>query len=1280
MKGKKLLSILLSLLMVITLMPMDSVEVHASDRKLCLHCDEWFDSGDYCEDCASDHFCICDDCHCFFHCGFCDRCYLTCDAEPCDENCFNAICVDCAEQEGYHCPDCHECYTGDEDQLCGNCFRCPECCDICENCGWCYECQPHCPECDSCDYEDEKCENDGEHCKECCIVCPECDECMFAKDQQPCEFCELCPECCEYNSCEYCGMCAEHPDYEDHLCAECGTCFETTDRCETCGLCVDCCLNEAAALGCECGEYCHEEVSDDHICDNCGECFGIVEQSSEAEDNGYCLCKDCYEEYLDIIGDGNHEITPASTWNMNSEYHWKECKYCDDDEHITRKSQHKYNERGVCSVCGYKDGSSVYITKQPKSRSVDISSKDTKDEDKDKAYFNVVAYSNSDLSYEWQYRVVGTATTWKAFAKGEAEGFDTASLIYTARPGDCHSLDGSNHNRLTIRCKISGNGYTSYTDGVTLTVNHKFDPKEQMIVDKDGHSFKCNDEDCNVYGKKEKHKYTNWQWNADRTEKTATCEVCGYEKTYHTHKHEITNFYSHMNNMTLTNEDTDEWTGEDEGYEYIIDERHHEGLCDVEGIGECGVYINEAHKWGPWQLIHTAPTKENERGGLHRICKVCEYDADKVQNDENGKPLYWEFGVHPVNIIDGTTDYTRGLLREGTSINLIPDKKEDKVFYGWKLEYQKLNKFTDESRNNYVTITVSVYAGQNNDEFGLSSDLKTLTIPEFNDAGVWTLTALYRDGCKHTKTEVSGELEATCGHMGYTGDTVCSDCGKVMEKGEDIDKLEHEHVHMVEETKVRKDYKGNVVRNENGELVYVYRTHELGDCVNHVKSYSGDYICDDCGQIVERGHYGAPEHDWKVLKEGTHIKATTRRKGKDYCECKNCGTRKDVISDYTGPDYTVIPSRKNITFNYEYGKDYKPVVIDFKRTGRNADEIEKIVALDYSCSGETLDVKITGDMQISITPKAVNYFFYDPGETIDVEFITKSGKKVWLSSLAYSEPDYGGEYDENYDYTIKITTNVRLSKETYTLTVINGNIYDYTEKNNYGSTKVFHAGEGVFISALNDELKEKFGKDSFIEWEVVSDKSGIYKEHFKKYGSSNGYDWMSMPNNDVVLRAVFKHTHEYEFDKTVAPTATEKGYDLYKCKYCSEELKKNEKAALGNVKGDSKTVNKDNNKKVNLKKVKLHKLKAKKKGIKVSWKKVSGASGYQIQYSLNKKFKKGKKYKTKSVLVKKGKTTKKVLKKLKSKKTYYVRVRAYVVVNGVKKFSAWSKKKKVKVK
>ena len=76
-------------------------------------------------------------------------------------------------------------------------------------------------------------------------------------------------------------------------------------------------------------------------------------------------------------------------------------------------------------------------------------------------------------------------------------------------------------------------------------------------------------------------------------------------------------------------------------------------------------------------------------------------------------------------------------------------------------------------------------------------------------------------------------------------------------------------------------------------------------------------------------------------------------------------------------------------------------------------------------------------------------------------------------------------------------------------------------------------------------------------------------------------------------------------------------------------------------------------------KVKLTSAKnGKDKKLTVKWKKVTGAKGYQLQYAINKKFKKKKSIQTKK--------TKYTIKKLKKKKTYYIRVRAYKM-NGKKR-------------
>lgn len=103
-----------------------------------------------------------------------------------------------------------------------------------------------------------------------------------------------------------------------------------------------------------------------------------------------------------------------------------------------------------------------------------------------------------------------------------------------------------------------------------------------------------------------------------------------------------------------------------------------------------------------------------------------------------------------------------------------------------------------------------------------------------------------------------------------------------------------------------------------------------------------------------------------------------------------------------------------------------------------------------------------------------------------------------------------------------------------------------------------------------------------------------------------------------------------------------------------------------------------------MKQAKIIKLKVKsksKKTINITWKKVKKATGYQVQISTNKKFKK---------LVYDKHTSKKALKikkaKFKSGKKYYVRVRAYAAYTNIENkrvrvYSAWNKKlRKVKVK
>ena len=103
---------------------------------------------------------------------------------------------------------------------------------------------------------------------------------------------------------------------------------------------------------------------------------------------------------------------------------------------------------------------------------------------------------------------------------------------------------------------------------------------------------------------------------------------------------------------------------------------------------------------------------------------------------------------------------------------------------------------------------------------------------------------------------------------------------------------------------------------------------------------------------------------------------------------------------------------------------------------------------------------------------------------------------------------------------------------------------------------------------------------------------------------------------------------------------------------------------------------------INPKGTSLGKIKPGKKLMTVKWKKQASKmakariGGYQIQYSTSKTFKKG----SKTVTVKGYKKVSQKVKKLKSRKKYYVRIRTYLKTGGKTYYSKWSRSKAVKIK
>lgn len=219
-----------------------------------------------------------------------------------------------------------------------------------------------------------------------------------------------------------------------------------------------------------------------------------------------------------------------------------------------------------------------------------------------------------------------------------------------------------------------------------------------------------------------------------------------------------------------------------------------------------------------------------------------------------------------------------------------------------------------------------------------------------------------------------------------------------------------------------------------------------------------------------------------------------------------------------------------------------------------------------------------------------------------------------------------------------------------------------------------------------------------------------------KDGMTDGVRCEVCDEEIVPQEKIWSLGHDYQEVEVIPPTCTEKGYTLYKCSRCDDTYKDSYVDALGHkFEGKTCTVcgaanpdyaepttNKPEQPKTitvggivyelnavgeyvgaKAKRPSIKKAAKGKKSVKLTWKKVTGVSGYQIQCSTSKKFTKKT---TKKVIVKgnKAKTFKKTIKKLKAKKKYFIRIRAYttVQINGksIKVYTGWSKIKKVKTK
>ena len=306
---------------------------------------------------------------------------------------------------------------------------------------------------------------------------------------------------------------------------------------------------------------------------------------------------------------------------------------------------------------------------------------------------------------------------------------------------------------------------------------------------------------------------------------------------------------------------------------------------------------------------------------------------------------------------------------------------------------------------------------------------------------------------------------------------------------------------------------------------------------------------------------------------------------------------------------------------------------------------------------------------------------------------------------------------ENVNVVFKNGENEVYTSNVDTLLPLQTNIVQF----NIGDDKLTYEEEGgavITASVTSDSNEVNIGDNNssvliekhihdWSEWTVETEPTCV--DEGKKTRVCN----TCTKQEEAVISPTGKHTYSKQ---VVLPTYDEQGYTIYTCEVCNYSYKddftdKLERPAekptvkptekptaaptnppvsnsdLPSVAPSTSTITPNPSPTPNSattaptivakpKSAKFKKVKAAKKAVSVEWKKVGGVKGYQIQVATDKKFKKNKK----TVTIKKQKTTKTTVKKLKAKKKYYVRIRTYKIVNGKKVYSSWSKAKSVKTK
>ena len=499
-KRRRVASVLLALVMLLSLMPSQELHTHAfwedyDQGTDCIYCDHYHWAENMCDGCG---FCTVDcnsDCFAEFHCNDCGECLFN-TPNWCDQ-CYK--CADCMEET--HCSTCGKCYIGEDDQLCGECYKGP-CCSItiCDSCGFCDDCANddsdpmHCSLCNACFGSVDECVDDDDtgviHCIDCHTACEQCEECLL--NQESCEDCGLCLECCRDNSegggCPDGETCVESAEWDEHICQGCDgwvTDKEDEDEfCETCEMCKECCEGNS---DCSEGMCAMDTDYADHFCEDCGLCF---HDSDPCEDGCDQRCKDCcrdavsamgcdhddwcfsdsdFEDHLKTEHSGaGHTHIASATWEADGTQHWHPCRYCDDKK--LNAANHEFDAKGVCKVCGYISGSSIVINRQPRGVKCKTSIYDDYNEEPENG---LLFYENNPLTFSVSARSLkGDELTYQWYRKNNE---NPTAAPYKLPEGRFYTGVTTSTLKMSVSTQACMEDYSYY-----CVIGRKGDPSDTM--------------------------------------------------------------------------------------------------------------------------------------------------------------------------------------------------------------------------------------------------------------------------------------------------------------------------------------------------------------------------------------------------------------------------------------------------------------------------------------------------------------------------------------------------------------------------------------------------------------------------------------------------------------------------------------------------------------------------------------------------------------------------------------------------------------------------------